>query len=169
MFLLNLPILLYRLYRSLTVRGRTSLELELWAVENGMEVVVLKPCRRLPYSVEEQFPHRIMMGNVRYFQITTIDPDHVRRSGVARVHIETRSFFDAERVVDIVWLTDEQLNWQDRPPRRSAEMPQDRAEGWYTDHTGAHELRWYSVGTPTDLVKDGAIESRDPPGPPCPT
>ena len=34
---------------------------------------------------------------------------------------------------------------------------------WYTDHTGAHELRWYSVGTATELVKDGAIESRDPP------
>jgi hypothetical protein len=41
-------------------------------------------------------------------------------------------------------------------------MPSDRAEGWYTDHTGAHELRWYSVGTPTDLVEDGGIESRDP-------
>jgi len=134
-----------------------------------MEVVALKPCGRPPYSVEEQFPHEIMMGGpLRYFNITVIDSDHVRRSGVARVYFKKGQSYDPldmEEDIDLAWLTSEQMNWRDRPPRRSAEMPPDRAEGWYTDHTGAHELRWYSVGTPTDLVKDGAIESRDPPRP----
>ena len=145
--------------------GRCRASLEVWAMENGMEIIMLKPCRRPPYSVAEQFPHGIMMmGNNRYFRITAIDPDHVRRSGVARVHTEKGPSFDAEQVIDIAWLTSEQLNWRDRSARRSTEPPHDHAEGWYTDHTGAHELRWYSAGTPTDRVKDGAIESRDPPG-----
>jgi hypothetical protein len=37
------------------------------------------------------------------------------------------------------------------------------AEGWYRDPYGRHEARWYSVGTPTDLVRDGANESQDAP------
>jgi hypothetical protein len=36
-------------------------------------------------------------------------------------------------------------------------------EGWYIDPYGRHEARWISAGTPTALVRDGAIESQDPP------
>jgi hypothetical protein len=160
---IDLPRLLGDLYRLLTgqARGLNAFRLQQWAEERDMEIVVLKPCGRPPDSVAEQFPFRMRAG-YRYFRITTIDPDHVRRSGVARVH-GGDSRYGLEQVIDLVWLTSEQLNRRDQPPRRSARLPDDRAEGWYTDHTGAHEQRWYSVGTPTDLVKDGAIESRDPP------
>jgi hypothetical protein len=158
----------------------------MWAQEEGTEIFALKPCSRPPDCVVEQFPPMSPSGDellagglllaagltpgpwrhpgLRYFRITIIDRDHVRRSGFARVQPELHTVeCDWERKIDFVWLTSEQLNWRDRPPRRSARMPPDRAEGWYTDHTGSHELRWYSVGTPTDLVKDGAIEGRDPP------
>ena len=36
-------------------------------------------------------------------------------------------------------------------------------EGWYRDPFGTHEARWYSAGTPTALVRDGAVEAHDPP------
>jgi hypothetical protein len=36
------------------------------------------------------------------------------------------------------------------------------AEGWCTDPYGVHEARWLSAGTPTALVRDQGIESRDP-------
>ena len=35
------------------------------------------------------------------------------------------------------------------------------AQGWYNDPTGRHELRWFSAGSPTALVRDAADESRD--------
>jgi hypothetical protein len=34
-------------------------------------------------------------------------------------------------------------------------------EGWYEDPAGRHEYRWFSVGVPTDLVKDAGKTSRD--------
>ncbi len=36
-------------------------------------------------------------------------------------------------------------------------------EGWYKDPYRRHESRWISDGTPTALVRDGAVESQDPP------
>jgi hypothetical protein len=36
-------------------------------------------------------------------------------------------------------------------------------EGWYIDPFGLHEARWISGGTPTALVRDGGVESQDPP------
>jgi hypothetical protein len=41
-------------------------------------------------------------------------------------------------------------------------------EGWYSDPYGLHDARWYSVGRPTALVRDGRTEGKDPPpdGPP---
>jgi hypothetical protein len=39
------------------------------------------------------------------------------------------------------------------------------AEGWYLDPYGLHEERWYSAGTPTSLVRDARVESKDPPPP----
>jgi len=36
-------------------------------------------------------------------------------------------------------------------------------EGWHVDPFGHHEARWISDGTPTELVRDGRIESKDPP------
>jgi hypothetical protein len=162
--MLNLLLLPYALYRSLTGQGRTSFEIEQWAEECDTEVASLEPCGVPPYSVQRYFPFRARAGEFRYFRITVIDQDHVRRSGVARVNNEIRPWSDTQRVVDVVWLASEQLNWRDRPPRRWAKSPHDRAQGWYCDHTGDHELRWYSAGTPTGLVKDGETESRDLPG-----
>jgi hypothetical protein len=42
------------------------------------------------------------------------------------------------------------------------------AEGWYHDPYGRHEARWFSDGTPTDLVRDGREVAHDepPPDPP---
>jgi hypothetical protein len=37
------------------------------------------------------------------------------------------------------------------------------AEGWYQDPFHRHEARWISAGTPTALVRDGEVESQDPP------
>jgi hypothetical protein len=39
----------------------------------------------------------------------------------------------------------------------------EQLEGWCTDHFKRHEARWMSVGTPTHLVRDGGVESRDDP------
>jgi hypothetical protein len=35
-------------------------------------------------------------------------------------------------------------------------------EGWYEDPADRHDYRWFSEGAPTDLVRDGAVTSRDP-------
>ena len=37
------------------------------------------------------------------------------------------------------------------------------AEGWYVDPFGVHGERWFSDGRPTQLVRDGEVESHDPP------
>ena len=37
------------------------------------------------------------------------------------------------------------------------------AEGWYRDPYKIHTDRWFSDGNPTELVRDGARESNDPP------
>jgi hypothetical protein len=37
------------------------------------------------------------------------------------------------------------------------------AEGWYVDPYRRHRARWFSSGTPTELVSDGGEESSDPP------
>ena len=37
------------------------------------------------------------------------------------------------------------------------------AVGWFQDPFGRHELRWYSQGVPTSLVRDGTSESHDRP------
>lgn len=36
-------------------------------------------------------------------------------------------------------------------------------EGWCPDPLGRHESRWLSSGKPTDLVRDGGLESHDEP------
>ena len=38
-----------------------------------------------------------------------------------------------------------------------------RAEGWYQDPYKIHTDRWFSDGTPTELVRDGRTDSKDPP------
>jgi hypothetical protein len=37
-----------------------------------------------------------------------------------------------------------------------------KPEGWYRDAAGRHAERWYSNGWPTELVRDGAHDGRDP-------
>lgn len=37
------------------------------------------------------------------------------------------------------------------------------AEGWYHDPYHRHEARWFSDGTPTDLVRDGREVAHEPP------
>jgi hypothetical protein len=39
----------------------------------------------------------------------------------------------------------------------------EQIEGWFTDPFDRHEARWFSVGTPTKLVRDGSTESHDDP------
>jgi len=41
-------------------------------------------------------------------------------------------------------------------------VPAQAKEGWYEDPARRHEYRWFSRGTPTDLVMDGGHTSRDP-------
>ena len=36
-------------------------------------------------------------------------------------------------------------------------------EGWFVDPFGRHEARWLSDGRPTQLVRDGGVESNDEP------
>jgi len=38
-----------------------------------------------------------------------------------------------------------------------------KEEGWYTDPYRLHEARWFSDGTPTALVRDAGVTSKDPP------
>lgn len=35
--------------------------------------------------------------------------------------------------------------------------------GWFKDPCQIHDERWISEGVPTELVRDGAVESLDPP------
>jgi hypothetical protein len=48
--------------------------------------------------------------------------------------------------------------------RWSREVPV-RAQGWYRDPYSVHEDRYFSDGQPTRLVRDGDLESYDPPPP----
>jgi hypothetical protein len=44
-----------------------------------------------------------------------------------------------------------------------------KAEGWYHDPYALHEDRWFSLGTPTKLVRDDGQETYDePPATPLP-
>ena len=36
-------------------------------------------------------------------------------------------------------------------------------EGWFVDPYAAHEQRWISAGSPTELVRDEGVEAYDPP------
>jgi hypothetical protein len=38
-----------------------------------------------------------------------------------------------------------------------------QAQGWYCDPYRRHEARWFSDGSPTALVRDHRVESKDPP------
>ena len=38
-----------------------------------------------------------------------------------------------------------------------------KAEGWYVDPFARHELRWFSDGTPTALVRDAGVDGHDEP------
>jgi hypothetical protein len=37
------------------------------------------------------------------------------------------------------------------------------AEGWFEDPFGIHAHRWFSAGNPSPLVRDGSVETNDPP------
>jgi hypothetical protein len=50
-----------------------------------------------------------------------------------------------------------------RRGRSGAPSDGESAEGWCTDPFERHEARWMSDGTPTKLVRDGEVESYDPP------
>ncbi|HEY5108995.1 MAG TPA: hypothetical protein VII96_05235 [Acidimicrobiales bacterium] len=43
------------------------------------------------------------------------------------------------------------------------EDPDKPPQGWFVDPFGIHELRWFSQGSPTALVRDGRTETQDPP------
>jgi hypothetical protein len=48
------------------------------------------------------------------------------------------------------------------------DMPDTSREGWFIDPYERHEARWFSGGSPTSLVRDGAHEGSDPPPPAAP-
>jgi hypothetical protein len=165
MSVLDLLHLLGRLFRPSTEIDMALYHVQIWAGQHDLEVVALEPCRRPPPDVLRQYPAVAPREEARhqYFAIAAIDLDHVRCSGIARSYDRTEMMGHLDRTVHVVWLSYDQLDWRARPPRRTAEWPHPHAQGWYTDPTRAHELRWYSAGAPTDLVKDGAVESRDAP------
>lgn len=170
MSVLDTLALCFKLFRRPTDRDITVDHVQWWAGRHEVEVIDLERCGIPPSYVLRRFPPSIVprgqSAHHHYFQISAIDVDHVRHWGVARVWNQIEIIDGMDVTVQVVWLRSEQLDWRARPPRRTAELPHGRAQGWYTDPTRAHELRWYSAGTPTDLVKDGAIESRDtPPSP----
>ena len=156
---------LRNLYRYLTGQDRAMDRVQWWVADYGLELAALEPCKRPPFYNVQLFPEGIDVkpSGFRYFRITVIDPNHVRHSGIARALRRTGVISDLDQVVQVVWLRSEQLNWRTQPPRRAAGWPDDHAQGWCIDPTRTHELRWYSAGMPTDLVKDGLTESRDPP------
>lgn len=41
-------------------------------------------------------------------------------------------------------------------------MWQDLGVGWFDDPTGRHQQRWFSAGSPTELVHDNGIDGHDP-------
>jgi len=43
------------------------------------------------------------------------------------------------------------------------DFTQGTAQNWCVDPYGLHEARWFSQGNPTALVRDGGVESQDPP------
>jgi uncharacterized membrane protein len=44
-----------------------------------------------------------------------------------------------------------------------SEDPDKPPQGWFVAPFGVHELRWFSQGSPTALVRDGRTETTDPP------
>jgi hypothetical protein len=44
---------------------------------------------------------------------------------------------------------------------RGADGSPDVAVGWFPDPFGRHEIRWFSQGRPTSMVRDGNVESHD--------
>jgi len=43
------------------------------------------------------------------------------------------------------------------------DVTQALAQNWCIDPFGRHEVRWFSRGLPTALVRDRGVESQDPP------
>lgn len=91
------------------------------------------------------------------YLVEAVDSQHVRRTGRVRVHQNDGWS------IELTWLAARQLDWRDQPPRGEPPASDGTAQGWHTDPSGRHELRWYSAGTPTSLVKDGAMEGHDAP------
>ena len=66
-----------------------------------------------------------------------------------------------------------EANWGRGPLKRHDYSVFVAAEGLFKDPFAVHEDRWFSAGSPTDLVKDGSSEMSDPPpdgpisGSPC--
>lgn len=49
------------------------------------------------------------------------------------------------------------------PVATSSQWEINSGEGWCADPFGRHEARWISNGSPTNLVRDRGVESRDEP------
>ena len=49
------------------------------------------------------------------------------------------------------------------PPSVESVGTTEEAEGWFEDPYRIHRQRWFSAGSATGLVRDGATESTDPP------
>jgi hypothetical protein len=104
-------------------------------------------------------------------------PDDLRRADSA----QAQGSYDPQAVTDAAfdasvgpipdWSDESEVGWLTRPPvfAEPDTAPDvvseagEKAEGWYADGTKRHAERWYSVGTPTALVRDDGVESHDPP------
>ncbi|WP_433382645.1 hypothetical protein ACQPZX_19385 [Actinoplanes sp. CA-142083] len=105
------------------------------------------------------------LGSGYFYLVEAVDSQHVRRKGRVRVDHKVVAAFSVydDAAVTVTWLDGRQLDWRDQAPRAGPPPPDGSAQGWHADPTGRHELRWYSAGTPTSLVKDGAAEGHDTP------
>jgi hypothetical protein len=133
-----------------------------WAVQNDYALYKIDR-KRKPQNVVDlrRFTGARSRTGGCFYLIEAVDTRHIRRRGLARV--TPLSTTGGAQLVQVVWLTARQLDWRDQPPRGVPAPPGTAAQGWHIDPTGKHELRWFSAGTPTDVVIDGAVEGRDPP------
>lgn len=99
-----------------------------WAQQYDLDVIALERCGIPPYDILLRMPD-VVPAEHHFFQVTAIDPDHVRRWGVARVHDVTHIIDGTDETVQVVWLTTEQLDWETLPAgaRSSGRMPARKA------------------------------------------
>lgn len=160
---MDLLFLLYDAYRALVAGRRTRSDLRYWALAQGYELVSLRRERSPQRIVDGQFTDVLSrVSPWLFYEIETIDPDGVLRTGLARVYDGIGGAAGGHELVEVMWLSGRQGNWFEHPALPTpvtAGGP--TAQGWCADPTGRHAERWFSLGLPTSLVRDGRVEDQD--------